>query len=57
MFCSLVTYDTLHYLERCHHFSQHRFDLMNSVKSVLDNFAALSDNYKKDILLFGDSLR
>ena len=28
---------------------------MNSVKSVLDNFESLSDNDKKDILLYGDS--
>ena len=28
---------------------------MNSVKSVLDNFASLPNNDKKDILLFGDS--
>ena len=27
---------------------------MNSVKSILENFE-LSDNVKKDILLFGDS--
>ena len=37
-FCSLVTEDTFHYLLYCHHFSQYRLDLMNSVKSVLDNF-------------------
>ena len=28
---------------------------MNSVKSVLDNFKSLSDNTKKEILLYGDS--
>ena len=28
---------------------------MNSVKSVLDNFESLSDNIKKEILLYGDS--
>ena len=28
---------------------------MNSVKSVLDNFESLSDNDKRDILLYGDS--
>ena len=32
-FYSLESKDTLHYLLHCH-----RFDLMNSVKSVLDNF-------------------
>ena len=28
---------------------------MNSVKSILENFEFLSDNFKKDILLNGDS--
>ena len=28
---------------------------MNSVKSVLDNFESVSDNIKKEILLYGDS--
>ena len=28
---------------------------MNSVKSILENFEFLSDNVKKDILLYGDS--
>ena len=28
---------------------------MNSVKSVFDNFESLSDNDKRDILLYGDS--
>ena len=28
---------------------------MNSVKSILGNFDSLSDNVKKDILLYGDS--
>ena len=27
---------------------------MNSVKSILENFESLSDNVKKDILLYGD---
>ena len=53
--CSLVTEDTLHYLLHCHHFSQYRFDLMISVKSVLDNFKSLPDNDQKDMLLYGDS--
>ena len=52
--CSLVTEDALHYLLHCHHFLQHRLGLMNSVKSVLDNFESLLDNDKKDILLYGD---
>ena len=54
-FCSLEAEDTLHYLLHCHYFNQHRLDLMNSVKSVLDNFESLSDNIKKEILLYGDS--
>ena len=28
---------------------------MNSVKSVCDNFESMSDNVKKNILLYGDS--
>ena len=53
--CSLEIEDTSHYLLHCHHFSQYRIDLMNSVKSILENFESLSDNVKKDILLYGDS--
>ena len=33
--CSLETEDTMHYLLHWHHFSQHHFDLMNSVKPYL----------------------
>ena len=29
-------------------------DLMNSVKSGYNNFESLSDNAKKDVLLYGD---
>ena len=36
-------------------FSHHRIDLMNSVNSVLSNFESLSDNNKKDVILYGDS--
>ena len=53
--CSLEAEDTLHYLLHCHHFNQNRLDLVNSVKSVLDNFESLPDNIKKEILLYGDS--
>ena len=53
--CSLEVGDTSHYLPHCHHFSQYRIDLMNSVKSILENFESLSDNVKKDILLYDDS--
>ena len=50
-----MTEDTLIYQLHCHHFSQYRLDLTNSVKSVLVNFESLPDNDKKDILLYGDS--
>ena len=53
--CSLEIEDTSHYLLHCHQFSQYRTDLMNSVKSILENFQSFSDNVKKDILLYGDS--
>ena len=54
--CSLEIEDTLHYLLHCHHFSVYRRDLMNSVKSVNNNFESLPDNAKKDVLLYGDPL-
>ena len=53
--CSLEIEDTWHYLLHCHHFSQYRIDLMNTVNSILENFESLSDTVKKDILLYGDS--
>ena len=53
--CSLETEDTSHYILHCHHFSHHRVVLMNSVKSICDNFDSMSDNVKKDLLLYGDS--
>ena len=53
--CSLEIEDTLHYLLHCQHFSICRKDLMNSVKSVFKNFESLSDNSKKNVLLYGDS--
>ena len=28
---------------------------MNSVKSICDNFESMSDNVKKNVLLYGDS--
>ena len=52
--CNLEIEDALHYLLHCHHFSQYRIDLMNSVKSISENFDCLSGNVKKDILLYGD---
>ena len=53
--CSLEIEDISHYLLHCHHFSQYHIDLMNSVKSILENFKSLPDNVKKDILLYSDS--
>ena len=52
--CSLEIEDTSHDLLHCHHFSQYRIDLLNNVKSVLENFESLSGNLKKDILLYDD---
>ena len=48
--CSLQTEDTIHYLL---HFSQHRVDLINSVKYIFEDFDSLPDNAKKDLLLYG----
>ena len=36
--CSLEIEDTSHYLLHCHHFSNHRIDLMNSVNLIIPNF-------------------
>ena len=52
--CSLEIENTLHYLLHCHHFSSNRIVLMNSVVSVLCDFESLSDNTKKDVLLYGE---
>ena len=43
--CSLEIENTLHYLLQCHYFSQNR--LMNSLRSVSENFNPFSDNVKK----------
>ena len=53
--CSLEIEDTSNYLLQCHHFSNRRKDLMNSVNSIIPNFESMNDNMKKDILLYGDS--
>ena len=53
--CVLEIEDKSQFLQHCHHFSQYRIDLMNTVKSILGNFGSLSNNVKKDILLYGDS--
>ena len=52
--CSLQNEDTIHYLLHCHHFSQHRINVINSVKYSFEDFDSLSDNAKKDLLLYGD---
>ena len=52
--CRLQTEDTINYLVTCHHFSQHRIDLINSVKYIFEGFDSLSDIAKKDLLLYGD---
>ena len=54
-FCSVEIEDTVDYLLHCHHFSQYRFDLINSVKSISDDFKSFSDNVKRDILIYDDS--
>ena len=51
---SLQSEDTIHYLLHCHHLSQHRIDLVNSVKYIFEYFDSLSDNAKKDLILYGD---
>ena len=53
--CSLEIDDTSHFLLHCYDFSQDRIDLINSIKSILQNFESLSDNVKKYILLYVDS--
>ena len=53
--CSLEIKDTSHYLLLFHHVLPHCVDLMNSVKSVCDNFESMPDNVKKNLLLFVDS--
>ena len=52
--CSLEIENDIHYLLHCHLFNHLRIDLMNSVKSVCENFMTYNDNIKKDILLYGD---
>ena len=47
--------DTLHYFFYCRLFSQFRSDLINSVKSLYENFECFSGKVTKDVLLYGDS--
>ena len=53
--CSLEIKDTSPYFLHWHHFSHHRVILMNSVKTICENFDSMSDNAKEDLLLYGDS--
>ena len=53
--CSLEIEEIVHYLLHCHHFSQYRFDLINSLKSISDDFEFFSGNAKRDIILYCDS--
>ena len=40
--CILEIEDTTYYLLQSQHFSNHRFDLMNSVKLIIPNFESLT---------------
>ena len=51
---SLEIEDTTHYLLHYRYFSNQRTNLMKSVNSVVQNFEFVSENNKKDLLLFGD---
>ena len=53
--CCLETEDATHYLLHCHYFSNQRTDLMNGLNSVVQSFEFMSENNKKDLLIFGDS--
>ena len=52
--CNLEMEDISRYLLHCNHFSHNRVSLMNSVKSICDNFDSMSDNVKEDLVLYGD---
>ena len=52
--CSLEIEDTIHYLLHCQYFFEHSINLINSLRSVSENFESFSDNGKRDILLYGD---
>ena len=53
--CSLEIEEKSHYLLRRYHFSHYCIDLINSVKSILENFQSLLDSIKKYVLLSGNS--
>ena len=50
LFCNFGTDSTSHYLLHCHHFSQNRINVTNSINSVFGNFDILSHNIKIDAL-------
>ena len=52
--CSLEIEDTLHQLLPCHHFNHIHIDLMNSVKSVIDNLESCLTKIKE--IYFDSSL-
>ena len=52
--CGLEIEDTIHYLLHCQYFFEYRINLINSVRSVSENFESFSDNDKRDVLLYGD---
>ena len=52
--CSLKIENTTHYLLHCQHFSNRRYDLMNSVKPIIAHFESLTDKNRINILLYGD---
>ena len=49
--CSMEIEDIAYYLLHCQHFSNHRYNLMNSVKSVIPNFESLSNKQNKYTLI------
>ena len=53
--CSLEIEYTSHHRLRCHYFTLHRIDRMNSVKSICNNFESMTNNNKITLLLYGDS--
>ena len=53
--CSLEIEDTTHYLLHCQNFSNNRYDLVNSVKSIIPSFESLTGNNRIDILAYGDA--
>ena len=50
--CVVEVEDISHYLLHCHHFYHQWIELISNVKSVYNNFESMSDNNKKDALLW-----